>query len=137
MLGDGHLALFSALPRMSYATSSGHMLGSPTSESGKQLVFMERLWGSGLLHSLAESLSLKSASTTFDGSLPLERSSSATSSSDSEYHAEMSILACVSLRTSREFLLGHMPRSVTVLMPTACPGFTACWARAGTRAQLL
>lgn len=132
MLGGGHLALFSALPQMSSATSLGSRLGSPTSENRKQLVFTELLWGLGLLHSLAESLSPKSASTTFDGPLPLERFSPAASSSDSEYYAEMSILAFVSLRTSREFLLGHIPRSVTVLMPTACPGFSACWARAGT-----
>lgn len=79
------------------------------------MIFIELLWGPGLLHALAGRLGPRSGSTAFDKSLPLERGSLVVSISDSEYHTKMGILVCVSLRTCREFSLRHIPRSVPVL----------------------
>lgn len=51
-LGGGHLALFSARPTWA-GTSSGHTLGSPTSESGIQPIFMALLRGVRLAPSVS------------------------------------------------------------------------------------
>ena len=54
----------------------------------------------------------KSTVSTFGESLPLERASLVVSVSGPGYHTEMSLLACVSLRTCGEIALGRIPTSV-------------------------
>lgn len=61
---------------------------------------------------LASCVRRKLVSSAFDESLPLERASLVASISGTEYHTEMSIFACVSLRTCREFSPGRIPRRV-------------------------
>lgn len=96
---------------------------------------MELLWGSGSLHSLAESLSPKLASTAFDKSLPLERAPSA-GSSGSEHQAEMSILGCVASGTEGSFHWDTLLEVSPCFCPTVRPGLTSYWARAGAQVQL-
>lgn len=103
-LGGGHLVLFLVLPQKSWVSSSASRLTCPISESEKRPVCAQLPRGSGLLHSFAEHL-LQSLHP-----LPLERPSLVASISDSECRTEMSILACVSLKTCGEFALGCVPR---------------------------